>query len=166
MARYGKQVLPNLTYLPNGEVVELDGGIRVGGIGGCFGSSNYERKSDELKGYAKRHFTRDEIEKLSGSGKLDILLLHDAPRGFEFVKHFRDNQERRYQSTALGLAEVVSQTMPRICFFGHHHVRTTAEVNGIKCFGLNNVGYPGNLISIEMKSSVEGYIKLGEWPVK
>jgi len=61
--------------------------IRIGGIGGCHGASNYERPSRDLQGWAKRHFTHDECERLSGHGGLELrrevdeLLANDWSRG-------------------------------------------------------------------------------------
>ncbi|MFW7377507.1 MAG: metallophosphoesterase family protein [Oligoflexus sp.] len=160
------EVLPNLTYLSNGEVLELKGGIRLGGIGGCFGPSNYERKSSRLQGYARRHFTRDEIENLGKQGKIDILLLHDAPAGIEIVKPGRGDLVHRYKSTATGLAEVLKMTNPHVCFFGHHHVRMDAELAGVPCIGLNKVGFPGNLFAIEIGKPTDNFIILVEWPAQ
>ena len=59
-AQPGPEVLPNLFYLRNGATFDL-GGIVVGGLGGCHGPSNYERRSKDLQGYAKRHYTREDI---------------------------------------------------------------------------------------------------------
>ncbi len=78
------EILENLFYLRNGErFVVRDGEqeIVVGGIGGCYGPSDIDRPSDALEGRAKRHYTRDEIERLAAGGPVDVLLLHDAPKG-------------------------------------------------------------------------------------
>ena len=48
-----------------------------------------------------------------------------------------------YVSEAAGLAEAVGRTRPRVCFFGHHHHRVDAEINGIRCIGLNKVARTG-----------------------
>jgi predicted phosphodiesterase len=165
--RAGTDVLPGLTYLGNGHVLEIGtetpASIRVGGIGGCFGPSNYERPSARLQGYARRHFTRDEVERLCEHGSVDVLLLHDAPAGVEFVRR-RGSHEQRYVSEAAGLAEAVRRTRPRVCFFGHHHRRVDAEVDGIRCIGLNKVARPGNLVAVEIAPTAPGFRILGEWP--
>jgi hypothetical protein len=120
-----REILPGLTYLPNGDVIYIGEGrerIRIGGIGGCHGPSNYERRSRNLQGWAKRHFTHDECERLSGHGGIGVLLLHDAPAGVKFTWRRKDGSVRqRYRSEAEGLAMVVPRTRPRVCFFGHHH---------------------------------------------
>jgi len=54
-AQPSSEVLPGLHYLRNGHVHELVAGdevMRVGGVGGCFGPSNFERRSSTLQGYA------------------------------------------------------------------------------------------------------------------
>ena len=163
-----REILPGLTYLPNGEVMDIGdchGRIRVGGIGGCYGPSNYERRSYDLQGWAKRHFTYDECERLSSHSGVDVLLLHDAPAGVQFVWRRVDGSvRRRFKSDAEGLAQVLARSTPRLCFFGHHHTRLDAEIAGVRCVGLNKVAMPGNLVAIDISAREHGYEILGEWP--
>lgn len=162
------EILPGLTYLPSGDVIDIGERrerIRIGGVGGCHGPSNYERRSRDLQGRAKRHFTRDECERLGGHGGVDVLLLHDAPAGVEFTWRRTDGSvRRRYKSEAEGLAEAVARARPRVCFFGHHHTRLDAEVAGVPCVGLNKVAMPGNLVALDVPVRGRGYEILGEWP--
>jgi hypothetical protein len=67
------EILPNLFYLRNGMTFDL-GGITVGGVGGCFGPSNYDRRSKDLQNYAKRHYTRENIDRLIAKNNVDVLL--------------------------------------------------------------------------------------------
>jgi predicted phosphodiesterase len=160
-SRNTTELLPGFHYIPNGRAVDLSkgkGAIRVAGLGGCYGPSDYERRT--LKGYAKRHYTRGEVEALAGRRPIDILLLHDAPKGVEIVQ-----TRRRYVSNAEGLDQAVATARPQICFFGHHHARVTAEVAGVPCLGLNIVGRPGYLVAVDVPSSSrEAWMLLGEWP--
>ncbi len=163
-SREDGQVLPGLTYLRNGRSVDLRDSssrtIRVGGVGGCYGPSNYGRRSDELQGYAKRHYTSDEIECLVDTSTVDIVLTHDAPAGVRF------NRRRRgggYVSEAQGLDVLLTQLRPRVCFFGHHHTRVDAEVSGVRCLGLNKVGMPGNLVAVELEPGAFDWSLLGEY---
>lgn len=162
------EILSGLTYLPNGETIDLAVGgetIRVGGIGGCHGPWNYGRRSRDLQGGAKRHFTHDEVERVRQQPGIDVLLLHDAPAGVEFTWRREDGPVRRsYKSKAEGLARVVAETQPKLCFFGHHHTRLDAEIEGVRCIGLNKVGRPGNLIAVEFMSHGECQI-VAEWPL-
>ncbi len=154
------EILPNLFHLRNGCTIDLEdgssGAIRVGGIGGCYGPSDYDRPSAQLHGYARRHYTLDEIQKLSDERRIDILLTHDAPTGFRFQRH---RQGLGFTSPAAGLDQLLAQTRPRVCFFGHHHTRIDGEVEGARCIGLNIVDRPGHLVAIRIEP------RSGEWGV-
>ncbi len=162
------EVLPRLRYLPNGTVVDLGGdgeSIHIGGMGGCFGPSNYGRRAEELQGRASRHFTQDEVDRLCASGPLDVLLLHDAPGGVEFTWTRKDGSiRRRFTSEAEGLAQVVASTRPTVCLFGHYHTRLDAVIEGVPCIGLNKVGCPGNLVAVDLRQKERAFSVLGEWP--
>ena len=139
--------------------------IRVGGIGGCYGPSDYERQSVQLRDYAPRHFTRDEVERLTHEvqhGSIDIVLTHDAPAGVRYARH----RGGEFVSEAVGLADLIAKVQPRVCFFGHHHTRVDSEAAGVRCIGLNEVVHPGNLFAIEMMQGERGWSALGEWPAR
>jgi hypothetical protein len=85
--------------------------VRVGGMGGCFGPSDYERHSKHLQGYAKRHYTRNEIEDLCRHSGIDALLVHDAPAGVKFERHRRG---AGYVSKAAGLDDLISRVRPQV----------------------------------------------------
>jgi len=163
-ARQDADVLPGLTYLRNGHTVDIHdrrgGQIRVGGVGGCYGPSDYLRRSERLQGYAKRHYTSDEIARLAGAGGVDIVLTHDAPAGVRFERH---RQGSGYVSEAKGLDTLLAQVRPRVCFFGHHHTRVDANISGVHCIGLNKVTMPGNLVAIEMEPEKQDWSLLGEF---
>jgi hypothetical protein len=163
-SRMSTEVLPGLVYLRNGCRMELegasDGRIRVGGVGGCYGPSDYSRRSKELQGYARRHYTHDEVDRLSSSGTLDLLLTHDAPAGIRFPHHRRG---AGYASAAAGLDLALQRVKPLVCCFGHYHERVDAEVAGVRCIGLNKIGCPGNLIAIEIDSGRRGWSILAEY---
>ncbi len=163
-AQPSTQILTDLHYLPNAQVRELvvgDEVLRVGGVGGCFGPSNYVRSASKLQGYAKRHYTRDEIELLCEVPNLDIVLTHDAPAGVRFDRHRRGDN---FISEAAGLDQLIVRTQPRVCFFGHHHTRVDSHVADVPCLGLNKGNYPGSLIAFEMKPGERTWRILGEWP--
>ena len=160
----GLEVLPGLFYLRNGHTVDVGEApdrVRVGGVGGCFGPSDFERASKQLQGYAKRHYTRDEIEMLCNATTVDILLTHDAPAGFRFETHRRGGG---WVSDAAGLDQLISSLRPTVCFFGHHHTRIDGEVANVRCVGLNKVGMPGHLVGITFDSDRRQWSLLGEWP--
>ena len=158
------EVLPNLFYLRNGRRFELSDGARaitVGGLGGCHGPSDYRRRSRDLQAYAKRHYTREDIDTLVAGGPVDVLLVHDAPAGVCFERHRRG---AGFVSEAEGLDDLVRGVRPRVCFFGHHHTRIDSEVAGVPCVGLNKIRMPGNLVAVELDPRGRGWSVLGEWP--
>lgn len=158
------EVLPGLIYLRNGQTLKLcEAGdtVCVGGIGGCYGPSDFDRLSRHLQGYAKRHYTRDEIERLCEGGSVDLLLVHDAPAGVRFKKHRRGSG---WVSEAAGLDELIQRLRPLVCFFGHHHTRVDSEVAGIRCIGLNKLHRPGNLVAIDIDPRRREWSVRGEWP--
>jgi hypothetical protein len=53
-----------------------------------------------------------------------------------------------------------------VCFFGHHHHRIDAEIDGIRCIGLNKVARPGNLVAVDITVLGDGCRVLGEWPAR
>jgi predicted phosphodiesterase len=162
-ARHDPEVLPGLVYLPNGRTLDVrdqtGDTIRVGGVGGCYGPSDYKRRSDTLQGYAKRHYTADEVERLATAGGVDIVLTHDAPAGVRFERHRRNAS---HVSEAAGLDVLLARVRPRVCFFGHYHTRVDAEISGVRCIGLNKIAMPGNLIAIDIEQGKTDWSLLGE----
>lgn len=90
-----------------------------GGVGGCYGPSDFKRPSKQLQGYAKRHYTRDEIDALGVNSPVDVLLVHDAPAGTQIDKYRRSD----WVSEAAGLDRLGYRLRPLVCFFRHHHTR-------------------------------------------
>ena len=170
VGREDGEILPGLRYLANGSAFSLSDAassqackaavVRIGGVGGCFGPSSFERPSRALRGGgARRHYAREELERLCSAAPLDVVLFHDAPKGIEFVKRMASGAERRYVSQAEGLSEVLSRVRPKLCFFGHHHTSVDVFVEGVRCIGLNAVGYPGNLVAFDLEAGT-----LARWP--
>ncbi len=157
------EILPGLFYLPNGQTLDLTDGaggtLRVGGVGGCYGPSDYATPSRELKGYERRHYTSDEVERLTALDRVDIVLTHDAPAGISFPRH---NRGRGFVSRSEGLAALIERLSPTVCFFGHHHTRVDAEITGVRCIGLNKVAEPGNMVAIDISQDHDAWILLGE----
>jgi Icc-related predicted phosphoesterase len=156
------EVLPNLRFLRSGEATLLPGSVRVAGIGGCYGATDYDLPTKKLQGGARRHYTREQVERVGTHGRIDVLLLHDAPAGTKLARRLPSGTLQPYVSQAVGLGEAVARTRPKACFFGHHHQRVEAEVSGVRCIGLNAVGRPGNLVAFRIE---EGACEIvGEWP--
>lgn len=163
-AQRNLEVLPGLVYLRNGCTFALADGrgqtVRVGGVGGCYGPSDYARPSRRLQGYAMRHYTHDEVNRLVAASGVDIVLTHDAPAGVHFKRNGRSSD---YVSETAGLNLLLARLRPRICFFGHHHARVDAEVSGVRCLGLNKIGCLGNLVAVEIDPRSKNWSLLGEF---
>jgi Icc-related predicted phosphoesterase len=155
-------VLPGLHFLPSGGSRVIADGIRVAGIGGCYGPRDYELPTRKLQGGARRHYTREQAEQVGPDGRVDVLLLHDAPAGTKLGRRFPSGEVQPYVSDAAGLGEAVARVKPAICFFGHHHQRVDVEVAGVRCIGLHAVGRPGNLVAFRLLDGVCDIV--GEWP--
>src|SRR5690606_19635840 len=80
-------------YIPNGELVEIDG-LKVAGLGGTFAPTMYEvaaadlphpirrtAKATELAD-RRRHFVREEVDRCKGMRGVDVFLSHEAPVPF------------------------------------------------------------------------------------
>ncbi len=164
--RTDSEILPGLFYVRNGtrfDIRDDAATYSVGVMGGCFGPSDYHRRSRDLRSYGKRHYTRDEIDALIAGGPVDVLLVHDAPAGVTFERHRRG---AGWTSDTEGLDDLIRRVHPRICFFGHHHARIDAEIHGVRCIGLNKVRCPGNLVAVELGKHRKDVVILGEWPVR
>lgn len=77
------EIVPNLFYVSDGCIFELDG-LRIAGWGGCWGKNTWEMgywSHDRLKSARRvNHMTRDVFERLRRE-RFDILVTHDAPTG-------------------------------------------------------------------------------------
>jgi predicted phosphohydrolase len=163
-SRRDTEILPDLWYLRSGCRQTLAGtegdSVAVGGIGGCHGPADYARRAQVLSGYARRHYTHDEVERLAQQPAVDIVLLHDAPAGVRFETHRRG---RGYVSEAAGLDTMLAQARPKVCLFGHHHTRIDSVVSGVRCLGMNKVGCPGHLVAILFEPASGQWSVLGEY---
>ncbi len=65
--------IPNFNIIDNGETAEFKS-VKIGGLGGTFSPVSYNK--DRLTGYKKRHFSKNQVEKLKKKS-CDILLMYD-----------------------------------------------------------------------------------------
>jgi predicted phosphodiesterase len=133
---------PPYAYIPNGELVEIDG-VRVAGLGGTFAPTMYEVAAADLphptKSTAKateladrrRHFVREEVERCKGMTGVDVFLSHEAPVPFRVG---------RVQAGKRPINEVLSAMQPRLHLFGHHHRFQEFTAEGVRSVCLDQVG--------------------------
>jgi Icc-related predicted phosphoesterase len=132
----GSGTLPNLHYIPNGFSVKADGFV-LAGLGGTLAPTWYEKSVSELrrlttKDDRRRHFVHEEVDACKALHGVDIFLSHEAPRPFPLA--------RVKDAGKTPINEVLSAMRPRLHLFGHHHVYTVAERQGVPSIGLEEVG--------------------------
>lgn len=131
----------NLYYIPNGHLTVIDG-LRVAGLGGTFAPTMYEVAAADLphpkKGTAKateladrrRHFVREEVERLKRLDAVDIFLSHEAPVPFRVG---------RVQAGKRPVNDVLAAMKPRLHLFGHHHRFQESTAEGVRSVCLDLV---------------------------
>ena len=157
----GSGTVPNLHYIPNGMSVKAHGFV-LAGLGGTFAPTWYETPAALLPSHAikprsgagrrdpaseavgsgrgapatkndrRRHFVHEEVDACKALRGVDIFLSHEAPRPFPLAR-VRD-------AGKTPINEVLSAMRPRLHLFGHHHVYTVAERQGVPSIGLEEVG--------------------------
>jgi len=136
------EIHPNLHYIPDGHVVEVEG-VKIASWGGCWswktfpmeywGNDRHMKHTNKKYGpipYAKRleHMTRDRYERLMRED-FDILMTHDAPTGCGVVgardvKHIDSETLSEDQPEGTGvkfIRELIETVQPRMHFCGHWH---------------------------------------------
>lgn len=127
------EVAPNLFYVPDGCVFELDG-LQIAGWGGCWGGKTWDMdywSHDRLNSPRRRnHMTRDVFERLR-RGHFNILVTHDAPtgcglRGAPDPKSLLIDPESLTDGGKDGkgvpfIRQLLEETCPRYHFCGHWH---------------------------------------------
>src|SRR5688572_14634770 len=124
----------NLHFIPNGQLIELDG-LRIAGLGGTFAPTMYEVAAKDLpplKNDRRRHFVREEVIRCQAMRDVDIFLSHEAPRPFRV--------HRGNDAGKTPINEILSAMQPRLHLFGHHHTFAEGCLGGIRSVCLELVG--------------------------
>ena len=132
----GSGTLPNLHYIPNGISLKA-GGFVLAGLGGTLAPTWYEKPASALRRLSpkddrRRHFVHEEVDACKAMQGVDIFMSHEAPRPFPLA--------RVKDAGKTPINEVLSAMRPRVHLFGHHHVYTVAERQGVPSIGLEEVG--------------------------
>jgi uncharacterized protein len=135
--------IENLNYIPNGVQMEIDG-LHVAGVGGTFAPTWYDKPARELvkkgKDDKRRHFVREEVEKVKAMSGLDVLLTHEAPRPFRVGGH---------DAGKTPINEMLATVKPRLHLFGHHHRFVEMTASGVRSVCLDLVSRSYLLINRE-----------------
>lgn len=123
-----------LYYLASGNIFFLeseDHKITVSGLGGIFyKGDNPEKKKRNL---GRKYFSDEECERLLSlkPQKIDILLFHEAPRGYGL--------ENNPNTGADEVTLIIEHLQPRFAFFGHYsHPPQPFYIGRTLCIGMNN----------------------------
>ncbi|MDI6917350.1 MAG: metallophosphoesterase [Thermoplasmatales archaeon] len=148
----------NLHHLKNGEIYQIDN-LRIIGLGGTFSKNfyNYKRKDlphpknrDFQKSDRRRHFVEEEVESCKNAKNIDIFLSHEASMPFKI---------RGIEAGKWAVNYVIKNMKPKIHFFGHHHIFSVKEVNGISSVCLDKI--PKSFVLLDVKDfSFERICKL------
>ena len=151
------ELVPNLFYLPDGHVVDIEG-IKFGALGGNFSYKTWNNwdywdaaRNKRLRYGEKRrlnHFTRDRAEALRRQ-EMDILLFHDAPTDMQLVGATGiqlptdEMTEKVYnQFGCPHLKELILDINPQYVFCGHWHQYRKAKFGKTTCTVLNATRIP------------------------
>jgi Icc-related predicted phosphoesterase len=133
-----------LRFVDNARLTVIDG-IRVAGLGGTFAPTWYDTPAAALphprKGSARateladkrRHFVREEVDRVKTFDRLDLFLSHEAPRPY------RVRGGRGPDAGKTAINEVLAAAKPRLHLFGHHHEYSDQLRQGVRSIGLDLV---------------------------
>ncbi|QLG61443.1 metallophosphoesterase family protein [Halorarum salinum] len=113
-------------HLLAGTVAEV-GGLRVAGLSGNYAPTKYDLPRSELAGDRRRHFTREDVERVAALTDVDVLLTHEAPTGL---------LSYGYDPGCEHVTDLLDATDPDLCLVGHHHTHREAEIRGTRVVSL------------------------------
>lgn len=128
------EILPNLFYVINGSVLEIQG-VRVAFLGGNFSPKWFGQPTPKncLKQKVMGYLRKTEIDQiLSYAGKIDILITHEPSFGPDFGS-------RKYGCQAI--QEFIEELQPSYAFSGHIHKYAEGILGRTKCIALGAVNY-------------------------
>lgn len=116
----------NATLLAS-DVVELDG-LRVGGLTGNHAPTQFEKSRDELTGDRRRHFVREDVDRLLEQGPVDVLICHEPPHGLTKMEGYDPGNTH--------VDTLLRQLEPDLCLNGHLHRHCEATIGGTRVVSL------------------------------
>jgi len=103
-------------------------GFTVAGLSGNYAPTQYDRSRAELTGDRRRHFTREDVDRLRQSGDdVDVLLTQEAPHGLLSFG---------YDPGSEPIDELLATLEPSLCLVGHFHRHTEATLGGTRAVSL------------------------------
>ena len=103
-----RPLLPDLTFVPDGDVIKL-GDTRIAFLGGAWAPKSYA--SEEGK---PNHISSSAVKRLFDQD-FEVLICHEAPAGTRFPG-------KRYAVGAPPIRELILEKQPALAIHGHHHI--------------------------------------------
>ncbi len=139
-----------MTWIKPGQVLNintLEEPLNIAALGGCYSIKDYFHEHHKLQSWRKRHFTKEHIDSLK-QAKVDLLLLHDAPR---FALAGRE-KPLHWGPEADGVLGLIRAIKPKYTFFGHHHTYCQINFEDNPVLGLDMIGCPRSLQAINTEN--------------
>jgi Icc-related predicted phosphoesterase len=102
-------------------------GLRIAGLSGNYAPTKYDLPRSELAGDRRRHFVREDVQRLAGLGDVDVLLTHEAPTGLLYYG---------YDPGCEHVDDLIDAIAPDLCLVGQHHRHEEATVEGCRVVSL------------------------------
>ena len=106
--------------------VEVEG-LRVAGLTGNYAPTKYDEDRADLAGDRRRHFVRDDVERLKRLDDVDVLLAHEAPHGLIYYG---------YDAGCERIDELLDALEPDLCLVGHHERHAESEFGDTRVVSL------------------------------
>jgi len=139
----GRDLVPNLFYIPNGTARHI-GTLTVAGLGGTFAPTWFDTPPDRLphrpSDDKRRHFVREEVEACKRLRNVDIFMTHEAARPFIIVDEPSEGaRPRRRDAGKPAINDVLSVMQPRLHLCGHHHRFVETEREGVRSVCIDRI---------------------------
>ncbi|WP_135825393.1 metallophosphoesterase family protein [Halorussus ruber] len=107
-------------------VAEVEG-LRIAGLSGNYAPTQYDESRADLSGERRRHFVREDVERLKQVDDVDVLLTHEAPHGVVYYG---------YDAGCERIDELLDALNPDLCLVGHHERHVEAEYGDTRVVSL------------------------------
>lgn len=114
-------------HLLASSVVELHG-IRVAGLSGNYAPTQYDKSRAELQDDRRRHFVREDVERVIELTEVDVFLTHEAPHGLL--------QSDGCDVGCTYIDGILRDLSPDLCLAGHHHEHVESTFGETTVVGL------------------------------
>lgn len=107
--------------------IDLEG-VRIAGLSGNYAPTQYEKPRSELEGDRRRHFVKEDVNRVMELDDVDIFLTHEAPHGLL--------QSNRYDVGCKHIDTILRNLTPDLCLVGHHHQHVKGAFGDTTVIGL------------------------------